>query len=127
MKYFFVLFAYALICIGAKRELGCSRRIHVARAEQQDEFGRKCWDYIKFTSCGGWCDSSESSNFDVKYEPQSGRFVMNKVDAILEKVEQERRISPYYIAEELEINHKTVSTHLKRPGIQKKTQYLGPT
>ncbi|GBP89131.1 Histone-lysine N-methyltransferase SETMAR [Eumeta japonica] len=59
-------------------------------------------------------------NFDVKDEPRSGRPVTNKVDAILEKVEQDRHISSYDIAEEHEIGHKTVLTDLKKAGYIKK-------
>ncbi|GBP98074.1 hypothetical protein EVAR_68677_1 [Eumeta japonica] len=44
----------------------------------------------------------------------------HKVDAILEKVEQDRHISSYHIAEEPGIDHKIVSTHLEKPDIQKK-------
>ncbi|GBP90915.1 hypothetical protein EVAR_66259_1 [Eumeta japonica] len=60
-------------------------------------------------------------NFDVKDEPLSGRPVTDKVDAILEKVERDRHISSYNIAEELGIEHKTV---LK---IYKKARYSGTT
>ncbi|GBP18917.1 Histone-lysine N-methyltransferase SETMAR [Eumeta japonica] len=63
---------------------------------------------------------AESGNFDVKDEPRSGRPVTDKVDAILEKVEQDRHISSYEIAEELEFGHKTVLTLLKNTGYAKK-------
>ncbi|GBP34287.1 hypothetical protein EVAR_13426_1 [Eumeta japonica] len=56
----------------------------------------------------------KSGNFDVKDEPRSGRPVMDKVDAILEKVNQDQHISSYDIAEELGIYHKTHLTHLKK-------------
>ncbi|GBP25819.1 Histone-lysine N-methyltransferase SETMAR [Eumeta japonica] len=52
-------------------------------------------------------------NFDVKDEPRSGT---DKVDAIFEKLEQDRHISSYDVAEELEIIYKTVLTHLKKVG-----------
>ncbi|GBP59397.1 Multidrug resistance protein 1 [Eumeta japonica] len=42
-----------------------------------------------------------SSNFDVKDEPRSGRPVTDKVNAILEKVEQDQHINSYDVAEEL--------------------------
>ncbi|GBP64269.1 Histidine decarboxylase [Eumeta japonica] len=61
----------------------------------------------------------QSLNFDVKDEPRSDRLVTDKVDAILEKVEQDRHISSYNIAEQLEIDHKTALTHLKKLDIQK--------
>ncbi|GBP98014.1 hypothetical protein EVAR_90259_1 [Eumeta japonica] len=61
----------------------------------------------------------ESGNFDVKYEPRSGRPVMHKFDAILEKVEQDQHIRSSYLAEELRNNHRTALTHLKKLDIQK--------
>ncbi|GBP64773.1 hypothetical protein EVAR_14969_1 [Eumeta japonica] len=41
----------------------------------------------------GKSSTKEFGNFDVRDEPHSGRSVTDKVDAILEKVEQDRRIS----------------------------------
>ncbi|GBP40074.1 hypothetical protein EVAR_33647_1 [Eumeta japonica] len=46
--------------------------------------------------------------------------VTDKVDALLGKVEQDRRISSYDKAEELGIDHKTVLTLLKKAGCTKK-------
>ncbi|GBP66031.1 hypothetical protein EVAR_47531_1 [Eumeta japonica] len=45
---------------------------------------------------------------------------MDKVDAFLEKVQEDRHISSYDIAEELGIDHETVLTHLKKAGYTKK-------
>ncbi|GBP21754.1 Histone-lysine N-methyltransferase SETMAR [Eumeta japonica] len=47
-------------------------------------------------------------------EPRSGRSVTDKVDAILEKVEQDLNISSYDIVEELGIDHKTGLTRLRK-------------
>ncbi|GBP83146.1 hypothetical protein EVAR_66904_1 [Eumeta japonica] len=55
-----------------------------------------------------------TQNFDAKDEP-----VRDKVDAILEGVEQDRHISSYEITKELEIDHKIVWTHLKKAGYTK--------
>ncbi|GBP16805.1 Histone-lysine N-methyltransferase SETMAR [Eumeta japonica] len=55
----------------------------------------------------------ESGNFDGKDEPRSGRPVTDKVDAILEKAEQDRHISSYGIAQELDIDHRTILTQLE--------------
>ncbi|GBP29068.1 Solute carrier organic anion transporter family member 4C1 [Eumeta japonica] len=68
----------------------------------------------------------ESGNFEVKIEPRSGRPVTYKVDAILEKVEQDQHISSYRNAEELGNDYKTVLIHFKKLDIQKKARYLGP-
>ncbi|GBP28481.1 hypothetical protein EVAR_93428_1 [Eumeta japonica] len=45
-----------------------------------------------------WFKRFQSSNFDDKAEPRSGRPVTDKVDAILKKVEQDRHLSSYNIA-----------------------------
>ncbi|GBP72724.1 hypothetical protein EVAR_43460_1 [Eumeta japonica] len=57
-----------------------------------------------------------SQLFDVKGELCSGGPVTDKVDSILEKVEQDRRISSYDIVEELGMDYKTIFIHLKKPG-----------
>ncbi|GBP84760.1 hypothetical protein EVAR_67318_1 [Eumeta japonica] len=51
-------------------------------------------------------------NFDVKCGHRSGRPVTDKVDAVLEKVEKDRHISSYNIAEELKTDQKTDSMHI---------------
>ncbi|GBP19916.1 Histone-lysine N-methyltransferase SETMAR, partial [Eumeta japonica] len=52
---------------------------------------------------------TEYGNLDVEDDPRSGRPITDKVDAILEKVEQDLHISSYDIAEELEIDHSIFS------------------
>ncbi|GBP49811.1 Integrator complex subunit 1 [Eumeta japonica] len=61
-----------------------------------------------------WFKRFQSGNFGVNDEPRSGPSVTDKVNAILEKVEQEQHISPYDIAEELKTGHKTVLIHFKK-------------
>ncbi|GBP56944.1 Histone-lysine N-methyltransferase SETMAR [Eumeta japonica] len=56
----------------------------------------------------------QCNKFDIEDEPRCGRPVTDKVDAISEKVEQDRHISSYDIAEELGIDHKTVLIHLNK-------------
>ncbi|GBO99700.1 hypothetical protein EVAR_796_1 [Eumeta japonica] len=56
----------------------------------------------------------QSGNFDVKHESRSGRPVKGKVDAILEKVEQDRHISSYNVAEELGIERKNTFDPFKK-------------
>ncbi|GBP76938.1 hypothetical protein EVAR_53820_1 [Eumeta japonica] len=55
-------------------------------------------------------------------QSRSGRPVTNKVDAILEKVEQHRHISSYDATKELGIDHKRVLTHLKKGGYTKSSR-----
>ncbi|GBP17321.1 Cap-specific mRNA [Eumeta japonica] len=62
----------------------------------------------------------KSNNFGVKNEPRSGQPVMNKINAILEKVEQDRHITSYHIAEELGIDHKIILIHSLKAGCTKK-------
>ncbi|GBP94264.1 Histone-lysine N-methyltransferase SETMAR [Eumeta japonica] len=61
-----------------------------------------------------WFKRFQSGNFSVKDKLRSGPPVTDKVDAVLEKVERDRNNSSYDIAEELNIDHKTVLTHLKK-------------
>ncbi|GBP73270.1 hypothetical protein EVAR_54764_1 [Eumeta japonica] len=58
--------------------------------------------------------ADKSSNFDIKDESRRGQPVTDKVDAILEKLEQDGHISSYDIVEELNIDQKIVMTHLKK-------------
>lgn len=37
----------------------CEKRIYLAKAEQMDANGRKCWDTVKVPCCGGRCSSRE--------------------------------------------------------------------
>ena len=57
-----------------------------------------------------------SENFSVKYEVRSGRPVTDKISAIFQKVKQDRHISSYDIAGELDVDHKTVLCHLRKSG-----------
>ncbi|KAM3959608.1 thyrostimulin beta-5 subunit [Aphomia sociella] len=46
----------------------CVRRVTLARAEQIDEKGRRCWDRVKVHSCGGRCDSREISDWEFPFK-----------------------------------------------------------
>ena len=47
-------------------------------------------------------------------EYRSGRPVTDKISAIFKKVEQDRHISSHDIAEELNVDHRTVLRHLRK-------------
>ncbi|XP_072939024.1 thyrostimulin beta-5 subunit-like [Epargyreus clarus] len=50
-------------------EIGsCSKLVHLARAEQSDENGLKCWDAVKVPTCGGRCDSSEIADWEFPFK-----------------------------------------------------------
>ncbi|GBP18077.1 hypothetical protein EVAR_12855_1 [Eumeta japonica] len=92
---------------------------------------RLCLDYLKTRGVSSIVLSNIAlnqlefshfaSNFDGKDETRFGRPVTDNVGAILEKVEQGQAIGSYNMLKELEIDHKTVSTDLKKPDIQEST------
>ncbi|GBP97582.1 Laminin subunit alpha [Eumeta japonica] len=53
-------------------------------------------------------------------EPRSNRLDTDKVNAILEKIERDRHIHSYHVAEKLGFDHKTVLTQFKKAGYTKK-------
>ncbi|KAG5348438.1 SETMR methyltransferase, partial [Acromyrmex charruanus] len=55
-------------------------------------------------------------NFDVKDAYRSGRPIVENVDEILQKVKENRHVSSYDIAKELNIDHKTVLGCLRKAG-----------
>ena len=73
-----------------------------------------------------WFKRFKSGNFSVNDKVSSGRPVTDKISAILEKVDQDRLISSYDIAEELDVNHKTVLRHLLKSGYKKKLNIKVP-
>ncbi|XP_026732994.1 thyrostimulin beta-5 subunit-like [Trichoplusia ni] len=46
----------------------CKLRVHLARAEQTDENGLRCWDTVKVPACGGRCDSREISDWEFPFK-----------------------------------------------------------
>ncbi|XP_059049648.1 thyrostimulin beta-5 subunit-like [Achroia grisella] len=46
----------------------CTKRVSLARAEQTDDKGRRCWDRVKVHSCGGRCDSREISDWEFPFK-----------------------------------------------------------
>ncbi|EGI68939.1 Histone-lysine N-methyltransferase SETMAR, partial [Acromyrmex echinatior] len=67
-----------------------------------------------------------SGNFDVKDRPRSDRSVTEKVDEILQLVEQDRHVSCQEIINALRINHVTVWNDLKKAGYAKKLDVWVP-
>ncbi|GBP87169.1 Cryptochrome-1 [Eumeta japonica] len=61
-----------------------------------------------------WFKCFQSGNLDIRDEPRSSRLVMDKVDAILKRLKQDRHIDSYDIAEELGIENKTACVDVKR-------------
>ncbi|GBP13285.1 Histone-lysine N-methyltransferase SETMAR [Eumeta japonica] len=66
-----------------------------------------------------WFKRFQARN-DVENESGSGRPVTDKIDAIFEKVEKDRHISSYDIAEDLGIDCKRVLTRLNKAGYTKR-------
>ncbi|GFW52543.1 transposable element Tcb1 transposase [Trichonephila clavipes] len=58
--------------------------------------------------------------FDVKDAPHTGRFVVENVYKITEKIEVDRHVSSRSIAQELKIDYKTVLSHLRKVGFKTK-------
>ncbi|GFW36285.1 integrase catalytic domain-containing protein [Trichonephila clavipes] len=62
--------------------------------------------YVQF-----WFRRFRSGIFDVKDAPRTGRPVVKNVDKIIEIIEVDRHVSSRSIAQEIQIEHKTVLTH----------------
>jgi len=61
-----------------------------------------------------WFKRFQSGNFDVKNAPRFDRPITEKVDEIMEKIEQDRHISSHDIGKELNIDHKIILNHLEK-------------
>jgi len=70
-----------------------------------------------------WFKRFQSGNFDVKNAPCFGRPIIEKIDEIIEKIEQNRHISSHDISKELNIDHKTVLNHLEKTGYKKNSMF----
>jgi len=77
-------------------------------------------DVLSKSAACKWFARFRSGNFDVKDAPRSGRPIVEKVDEIPQKIEEDRHISSYDIAAELNINQKIVLNHLHKAGYKKK-------
>lgn len=73
-----------------------------------------------------WFVRFRSGNFGVKDEPRSGRPVTEKVNQILQMVEQDKHISCIDIGMKLGINKTTVLNHLRKAGYKKKLDVWVP-
>ena len=59
VKLWLLLTLLLYMVVSSYATLPCKLRVNLARAEQTDEQGRKCWDTVKVPACGGRCDSRE--------------------------------------------------------------------
>ncbi|CAB3223827.1 unnamed protein product [Arctia plantaginis] len=46
----------------------CKLRVYLARAEQLDDNGLRCWDTVKMPVCGGRCDTNEISDWEFPFK-----------------------------------------------------------
>ncbi|GFV33145.1 mariner Mos1 transposase [Trichonephila clavipes] len=72
-------------------------------------------NYVQF-----WFRRFRSGIFDVKDAPRTGRPVVENVDKITEIIEVDQHVSSRTIAQELNIDHKSVLNHLRKVGFKKK-------
>jgi len=83
-------------------------------------------DAVSDRTARDWFVRFRSGNFGIEDAPRTGRPSTDKVDEIMEKVNQDRHISSHYIAKELDIHHQTVLNHLDNAGYQKKLDVWVP-
>lgn len=83
-------------------------------------------DAVSYPTAKRWFVRLISGNFDVKDSPRTGRPICEKVDEILKKVEEDRHISSYDIAKELNISQQTVLNNLHKIGYTKKLDVWVP-
>uniref|UniRef100_A0A2H1X2Q7 SFRICE_011744 n=1 Tax=Spodoptera frugiperda TaxID=7108 RepID=A0A2H1X2Q7_SPOFR len=63
-----VFCCWALMCTGASLTGRCKVKRHTHKAMQTDLNGRRCWDDVKITGCGGYCLSYEISDWQFPYK-----------------------------------------------------------
>ncbi|NP_001296463.1 uncharacterized LOC101737993 [Bombyx mori] len=70
MSKFLLFVLYVTLCsvVWIRALSPCARRVYLARAEQRDDKGRRCWDNVKVPSCGGRCDSREISDWEFPFK-----------------------------------------------------------
>lgn len=78
------------------------------------------YDTLSKSTAQRWFARFRSGDLNVKDAPRSGRPIVENVDEIFKKIEEDRHISTRDIAEELNIDQKTVWNHLRRAGYEKK-------
>ncbi|GFV81042.1 histone-lysine N-methyltransferase SETMAR [Trichonephila clavipes] len=67
-----------------------------------------------------------SGIFDVKDAPRTGRPVVDNANKITEIIEIDRHVSSRSITQELKIDHKTISSHLRKVRFKKKLRVWVP-
>ncbi|GFX32868.1 histone-lysine N-methyltransferase SETMAR [Trichonephila clavipes] len=78
-------------------------------------------NYVQF-----WLRRFRSGIFNVKVAPRTSRPVIKNVNKITEIIEVDRHVSSRSIAQELNIDHKTVLSHLSKVGFKKKLDVWVP-
>ncbi|GFW83420.1 DUF4817 domain-containing protein [Trichonephila clavipes] len=77
-------------------------------------------DTVTANSVQFWFRRFRSGIFDVKDEPRTGRFIVEKVIKITEVIKVDRHVSSRSIVHEIKINHKTILSPLSKVGFKKK-------
>ena len=111
IRYYVMLFYYKK---GKNAAQTCRKICEVYGADAVSERRTQEW-FVRF----------RSENFDVKDRLRSGRPVTEKVDEIVQLIEQDH-VSCQEIANALRINHVTVWNHLKKAGYAKKLDVWVP-
>ncbi|GFW22258.1 histone-lysine N-methyltransferase SETMAR [Trichonephila clavipes] len=78
-------------------------------------------NYVQF-----WFRRFRSGISDVKDAPQKGKPIVENVDKITEIIEVDRHVSSRSISQELNIDHKTVLSHLCKVRLKKKLHVWVP-
>ncbi|GFU42245.1 histone-lysine N-methyltransferase SETMAR [Trichonephila clavipes] len=78
-------------------------------------------NYVQF-----WFRRFRSGIFDVKDAPRTGEPVVENIDKIIEIIEVNRLVSIRSIAQGLNIDHKTVLSHLSKVEFKKKLHVWVP-
>ncbi|GFU23748.1 histone-lysine N-methyltransferase SETMAR [Trichonephila clavipes] len=94
---------------------GCQGKNASQAAEIVNGVDTVATNYVQF-----WFRRFRSGIFDVKDAPRTGRLVVKNIGKITEIIEVDRHVSSRSIAQEINIDHKTVLNHLRKVRFRKK-------